>query len=160
MQKSPAHAPLHPWEWPTCPWTQLHPMLTMPGRSWESCSSGVDWCPVKMDGGSYSTIRKLSQYHYYAMSYICYTGTARDLSVWERHSFFQVQSLVPSWNVMHMIRHLSSRPPCYKWLAEHAVHISKNALKKSGPGDLEKQLARFLFHYQDHSTLLHLQSYW
>ena len=34
------------------------------------------------------------------------------------------------------------------------MQILKNALKKSGPGDLEKQLARFLFHYRTtpHST--------
>lgn len=23
-QKSPSVAPLHPWEWPQCPWTRLH----------------------------------------------------------------------------------------------------------------------------------------
>ena len=32
-QKSPTNAPLHPWEWPNCPWPAS--MWTMQGLSWE-----------------------------------------------------------------------------------------------------------------------------
>ena len=58
---------------------------------------------------------------------------------------------------MQQIRHITSAPyhPATNGLAECAVQILKNALKKSGLGDLEKQLARFFFHYRTtpHSTI-------
>ena len=36
-QKSPTHIPLHPWEWPDCPWAIL--ISTMQDHSWERCFS-------------------------------------------------------------------------------------------------------------------------
>ncbi len=48
------------------------------------------------------------------------------------------------------IRHLTSAPyhPATNGLAERAVQIFKRAMKKSSPGELNTQLARFLFHYR------------
>ena len=38
--------------------------------------------------------------------------------------------------------------PATNGLAERADQILKNSLKKSEPGDIDKQLARLLFHYR------------
>ena len=38
--------------------------------------------------------------------------------------------------------------PATNGLAEGAVQILKNSLKKSEPGDIDKQLTRLLFHYR------------
>ena len=48
------------------------------------------------------------------------------------------------------IRHITSAPyhPATNGLAARAVQILKNSLKKSEPGDIDKQLARLLFHYR------------
>ena len=54
------------------------------------------------------------------------------------------------------IRHITSAPyhPATNGLAERAVQIFKNALKKSSTDDIETQLSQFLFHYRNtaHTT--------
>ena len=48
------------------------------------------------------------------------------------------------------IRHITSAHyhPATNGLAEGAIQILKNSLKKSEPGEIDKHLARLLFHYR------------
>ena len=113
-QKSPAHVPLHPWEWPSHPWARLH----------------VDYAGPFMG----------------KMFLVLVDANSKWMDVHTLPSVFLRQN---------GIRHITSAPYhlATNGLAERAIQILKNSLKKSRPGDTVKQLARLLFHYR---TTLHV----
>ena len=146
MQRSPVHAPLHPWEWPTCPWTRLHVDYARPfmGKLFlVLIDAHSKWMEVHTvpSASSHNTITVLrSIFAAQGLPEILVSDNGTAFTSTEFGAFLK-------WNG---IRHITSAPyhPATNGLAERAVQILKNALKKSGPGDLEKQLARFLFHYR------------
>ena len=144
-QKLPAHIPLHPWEWPRHPWARLHVNYAGPymGKIFlvliDAPSKWMDvhTVPSATSHSTISVLRTIFASHGLPEILVSGNGTAFTSS--EFGIFLRQNG----------IRHITSAPyhPATNGLAERAVQILKNSLKKSEPGDIDKQLARLLFHY-------------
>ena len=151
-QKSPAKAPLHPWDWPDRPWSRLHidhagPFL---GKTFlvvvDSHSKWLDVMPVP-SATSQTTIQKLQS--------IFATHGLPEMLVSDNGTAFtstEFQEFVKQ----NGIRHVTSAPyhPASNGLAERAVQTFKSALKQSDGSNIEAHLLRFLarYHITPHST--------
>ena len=151
-QSSPARAPLHPWEWPQRPWARIHIdhagpflghmfLIVIDAHSkWLS----VDIVPST---SSQTTIKKLRA--------IFATHGIPEVLVSDNGSGFTSSEFKEFLN-RNGIRHLTTAPyhPSSNGMAERAVQVFKEGMKKSTSGDLETRLSRFLFHYRTtpHST--------
>ena len=145
-QKSPASAPLHPWEWPAQPWTRLHIDYAGPfmGKMFlVVVDAHSKWLKVKMVASATSpnTITKLRA--------IFATHGLPDLVVSDNGTAF-TSAEFRAFMSANGIRHVTSAPyhPASNGLAERYVQTFENAIKKSGAEDLQQQLSRFLFHYR------------
>ena len=143
--KSSPVAPLHPWEFPTRPWSRLHIDFAGPflGKLFvvlvDSYSKWLEVAVVPSCSTS-ATIRFLRNVfatHGTPDQIVSDNGTA--FSSVEFKSFLERNN----------IRHSTSAPyhPSSNGLAERYVQTFKEALKKS-QGDIETRLARFLFMYR------------
>ena len=145
-QTSPAHVPLHPWEWPRRPWTRLHVDYAGPfmGNMFlvliDAHSKWKDVHTVS-SATSYSTISVLRT--------IFASHGLPEILVPDNRTAF-TSSEFGIFLRQNGIRYITSAHyhPATNGLAERAVQIIKNSLKKSEPGDIDKQLARLLFHYR------------
>ena len=151
-QKSPAKAPLHPWDWPDRPWSRLHIDHAGPfrGKTFlvvvDSHSKWLDVIPVP-SATSQTTIRKLQSIfatHGLPEMLVSDNGTA--------FTSMEFQEFVKQ----NGIRHVTSAPyhPASNGLAERAVQTFKSALKRSDGSNIEAHLLRFLARYRitPHST--------
>ena len=151
-QKDPASAPAHVWEWPKKPWARLHIDHAGPfqGRLLliiiDAHSKWIEAVPVSSTSTAATTqvLRRLFATHGIPELLISDNGTA-----FTSHEFRQFVE-------RNGIRHRTSSPyhPATNGLAERAVQVIKNGLRKNAEGDMELRLARFLFHYRNtpHST--------
>ena len=146
-QKSPTIAPLHPWEWPSQPWTRLHIDFAGPfdGKMFlvvvDSHSKWLDVIPVST-ANSATTIRELRK--------LFATHGIPDVVVSDNGTAFTSVEF-SEFMVKNGIRHLRTAPyhPATNGLAERAVQTFKTALKKSAStGNVDTRLARFLFQYR------------
>ena len=145
-QKSPAHVPLHPWEWPSHPWARLHVDYAGPfmGKMFlvliDAHSKWMDvyTLPSATSHSTISVLRTIFTSHGQPEILVSDNGTTFTSS--EFGIFLRQNG----------IRHITSAPYhlATNGLAERAIQILKNSLKNSGPGDIDKQLARLLFHYR------------
>ena len=145
-QKSPAPAPLHPWEWPDRPWTRLHidhagPFL---GKYFlvvaDAHSKWIDIMVVPSTSTQH-TIRHLRTiFATHGLPEMLVSDNATSFTSNEFQEFMERNG----------IRHITSAPyhPATNGLAERTVQTFKNAMKKAVPGDIDTTLARFLFHYR------------
>ena len=152
-QKSPAKAPMHPWEWPERPWARIHIDYAGPIR-WEMILVIVDahskWIEalVVNSATSNATIEKLqSVFATHGLPEVMVSDNGTAFTSEEFAAFVQKNG----------IRHLTSAPyhPASNGLAERAVQTLKTALKKDSSGvSLEKQIHHFVFRYRitPHST--------
>ena len=152
-QSSPAKAPLHPWEWPQRPWARIHIdhagpflghmfLIVIDAHSkWLS----VDIVPST---SSQTTIKKLRT--------IFATHGIPEVLVSDNGSGFTSSEFKEFLN-RNGIRHLTTVPchPSSNGMAERAVQVFKEGMKKCTSGDLETHLSQFLFHYRTapHSTI-------
>lgn len=151
-QKSPTVAPLHPWEWPQRPWTRLHIDYAGPfqGKMFlitvDAYSKWID-AQVVSAATSYTTIEHLrSLFATHGIPAVTDNGT-----VFKSYEFAE-------FTQKNGIRHIkSSYHPSSNGMAERAVKIVKDGLKKSGTSQsicIQCCLARVLFQYRitPHST--------
>ena len=145
-QKSPAPAPLHPWEWPDRPWVRLHidhagPFL---GKYFlvvvDAHSKWIEIVVVPSTA-THHTIHNLRR--------IFATHGLLEVLVSDNATSF-TSSEFQEFTKRNGIHHIRSAPyhPATNGLAERTVQTFKNAMKKVAPGDIDTALARFLFHYR------------
>lgn len=151
-QKTPATTPLHPWEWPTRPWSRIHIDHAGPfmGKIFfvlvDAHSKWMDAHIVSStsSGNVISVLRSVFATHGLPETVVSDNGTAFTSA--EFRTFLKRNG----------IRQITSAPyhPATNGLAERAVQTLKNALRKANSKDIEATLARFLFHYRTtpHST--------
>ena len=152
-QRLPAKAPMHPWEWPDRPWARIHIDYAGPVRGkmiLVIVDSHSKWIEAQVVNAatSQATIEKLHLvFSTHGLPEVIVSDNGTSFTSEEFAGFIHSNG----------IRHLTSAPyhPASNGLAERAVQILKNALKKDPGGvSLESQIARFLFHYRitPHST--------
>ena len=145
-QSSPPIAPLHPWHWPTRPWTRLHIDYAGPlcGRMClvviDAHSKWIEVFPVP-SATSLATIEKLR----FVFSQFGLPETV----VSDNAPYFVSQEL-ESFLKQNGIKHPTSAAyhPASNGLAERAVQTLKNGLKKVRKGSLESRIAKVLFTYR------------
>ena len=151
-QKSPAKAPLHPWEWPERPWSRLHVDYAGPflGKMFLVIVDAYSkWLEVVITNSATSLttieqLRKLFAVHGLPELIISDNGPA--FSSDEFKVFMKKNG----------IRHRQTAPyhPSSNGLAERAVQSFKLALKKNTSGTLQQRLSDFLLyqHITPHTT--------
>ncbi|MDA8003069.1 MAG: DDE-type integrase/transposase/recombinase, partial [Alphaproteobacteria bacterium] len=145
-QKTPAQAPLHPWEWPSQPWTRLHIDYAGPflGKMFlVVVDAHSKWLEVEMvpTTSSRHTIEKLrSMFAMHGLPELLVSDNASVFTSAEFKEFLKRNG----------IRHATSAPyhPSSNGLAERYVQTFKVAMKKCSAEDIQQQLSRFLFHYR------------
>ena len=151
-QKSPAQAPLHPWDWPKRPWARIHIDYAGPfmGKMFlVLVDAHSKWLDVRVvpSATSENTIQKLRS--------IFATYGIPETLVSDNGSAF-TSAEFQEFAKRNGIRHITASPyhPASNGLAERAVQTFKEAMKKSSSGDIETRIARFLFRYRitPHST--------
>ena len=146
MQNSPPQVPTHPWEWPQHPWARLHIDYAGPfmGKMFlVTVDAHSKWLEAHVveTPTSAGTIRKLR--YMFATHGIPETIVTDNGSVFTSKEFQQFTDL-------NGIKHLTTAPyhPASNGLAERAVQTLKTGLKKMTTGNIEDNLARFLFQYR------------
>ena len=146
-QKSPTTASLHPWEWPSQPWSRLHIDFAgqFEGKMFlvvaDSHSKWLDVIPVS-NANSTNTIRELRK--------LFATHGIPDVIVSDNGTAF-TSTEFSEFMAKNGVKHLKTAPyhPATNGLAERAVQTFKTAMKKSASeGNIDTRLARFLFHYR------------
>ena len=145
-QKSPPVAPLHPWEWPRKPWTRIHIDHAGPfmGKMFliiiDSFSKWLEVVPVS-SADTLQTVTVLRQ--------VFSTHGIPEMIVSDNGAAF-TSSEFEEFTKRNGIRHLTTTPyhPSTNGLAERAVQVFKQAMRKAQSGDLKTKLARFLLHYR------------
>ena len=152
-QRLPAKAPMHPWEWPDRPWARIHIDYAGPVKGkmiLGIVDSHSKWIEAQVVNAAtlQATFEKLQLvFSTHGLPEVIVSDNGTSFTSEEFAGFIRSNG----------IRHLTSAPyhPASNGLAERAVQILKNALKKDPGGvSLETQIACFLFHYQitPHST--------
>ena len=149
---APPVAPLHPWEWPSVPWSRLHLDFAGPflGHNFlvlvDACSK---WMDVQLMNSTASVktievLRKIFSTHGLPRKIVTDNGTA-----FTSHEF-------RTFMEQNGIRHVTSAPyhPSTNGLAERAVQTFKRAIERMGDRPIQERLSKFLLMYRltPHST--------
>ena len=142
---APPVAPLHPWEWPQCPWARIHIDYAGPVEGKillvvvDAHSKWLD-VAVVTSATSSITIEKLRG--------MFATHGIPDVVVSDNSTVFSSDEF-GIYMRHNGIRHIKSAPyhPSTNGLAERAIQTLKESLKKSKTGSLETRISRFLFKY-------------
>ena len=146
QQAKPPVAPLHPWKWPSRPWTRLH----------------IDFAGP-MNGKMYLVI--IDAHSKWIEAFITNSSTSTTVIEILRHVFarFGLPEMIVSDNgpcfvseefesflLANGVKHITSSPyhPATNGLAERAVQILKKGLKKVTTGSLQTRLAQVLMSYR------------
>ena len=143
---SPGSAPLHPWEFPSRPWSRLHIDYAGPVQGKmvlviiDAHSKWID-AHVTSTSTSQATIEKLMQTfatHGLPDTIVSDNGTAFTSREFQQFIY------------QNGIKHITVTPyhPSSNGLAERAVGIVKSGLKRNTQGTLPVRLARVLFKYR------------
>ena len=152
VRHTPAHAPLHPWEWPQRPWQRIHADYAGPflGKMFlVLVDAHTKWIDVHMTDSSTSqtTIEKMrTTFATFGLPELLVTDNGSSFTSSEFALFMKQNG----------IRHVTTSPyhPASNGLAERTVQTFKEGMKKLTDGSLQTKLARFLFKYRitPHST--------
>ena len=145
-QKSPAKAPLHPWEWPERAWSQVHADYAGPidGMSFlilvDAHSKWLEVPHVKS-----RTTRSTVE----AMQTVFATHGLPEMLVTDNGTPFMSREF-KDFTGCNAIRRVTTSPYhlSSNGLVERAVQTFKKALKKLAPGSVNQRLAQFLLHYR------------
>lgn len=152
QRPSPPVAPLHPWKWPSHPWTRLHLDFAGPflGHMFLIVvDSHSKWVEVSTMSTSTSraTINQLR--HMFARFGIPVTIVTDNAATFTSDEFAEFLK-------KNGVQHVRPAPyhPSTNGLAERAVQSFKQGMKKLTAGTVEERVARYLFHYRNtpHST--------
>ena len=151
-RNSPSPAPLHPWEWPGQPWVRLHVDYAGPfqGKMFlviiDAHSKWLEVFPMNQSTSA-ATIEKLRQT--FAVHGLPETLVTDNGTCFTSDSF-------KTFMKRNGIRHVCSAPyhPSTNGLAERAVQVLKQGLRKMTDGTLETRVSRLLAAYRatPHST--------
>ncbi|XP_041823137.1 uncharacterized protein K02A2.6-like [Melanotaenia boesemani] len=144
--KSPAGAPLHPWEWPETPWSRLHIDYAGPylGKMFliivDAHSKWID-AYLTNSATSQVTIEKLRQ---------CFSTHGLPQTIVSDNGTCFTSQEFKTFLKQNGIQHKTSAPfhPASNGLAERAVQTFKQGITKTNGDTLETKIARFLFNYR------------
>jgi len=130
-QKAPAEAPLHPWEWPGQPWSQVHIDYAGPYKG--------DMYLVVIDADSIVKLREIFATHGLPETILSDNGP--NFTSAEFENFLSKNA----------IKHTKVLPyhPASNGQVERAVSIFKEGIKK---GTMQDKLSRFLLKYKTPHT--------
>ena len=141
---SPPPAPLHPWEWPTQPWTRLHLDMAGPFMGhmfFILIDAHSKWIEVELMSSTTSSaiisiLRKI--FARFGLPTTIVTDNGRNFVSSEFNEFLHRNG----------IKHLMSAPyhPSSNGLAERAVQTFKTNISKLTSGSLADKISTFLFH--------------
>ena len=146
IQPSPPAAPLQPWSWPTRPWSRLHVDYAGPiGTKMfliviDAYSKWIEAFPMST-ATAFTTIQRLRQlFAQFGIPESLVSDNGPQFAAVEFQDFCRLNG----------IRHIRVAPyhPSSNGLAERAVRIFKEGLKKQSGGSLTDQIARMLFQYR------------
>ena len=142
---SPA-VPMHPWDWPECPWQRIH--LDYAGPFMRkmfliAIDAHSKWMEVKIinSATAQATIEHLrASFARFGLPEVVVTDNGTCFTSNEFQEFTQRNN----------IRHVRTAPyhPSSNGLAERAVQTFKLGMKIQTSGSLQTKLSRFLFHYR------------
>ena len=152
VQPLPPSAPLRPWSWPTQPWSRLHVDFSglVEGKMLlvvvDAHSKWIEVLPMGT-ATSRTTIQQLRElFARFGLPSSIVSDNGPQFASTEFAKFCRANA----------IRHVLVAPyhPASNGLAERAVRIIKDGLKKMSEGTLSDRVARFLFQYRNipHST--------
>ena len=150
---SPPEAPLYPWPWPSHPWSRLHLDFAGPINNTmfllvviDAHSKWIEVFPMSSVTSSATIQRLRVLFAQFGLP---------DTVVTDNGSCFGSQEF-EAYLMENGVHHLTSAPyhPASNGMAERAVQIVKNGLKRDTEGTLTERLARVLFNYRimPHST--------
>ena len=143
---SPPTAPLHPWCWPTRPWTRLHVDFAGPmeGKMFliviDAHSKWIEVFPMAT-ATALTTIQQLRQlFAQFGIPESIVSDNGPQFAAAEFQEFCRLNG----------IRHVRVAPyqPSSNGLAERAVQVFKQGFRKSSMGTPSDRIARFLFQYR------------
>ncbi len=148
----PPRAPLHPWQWPTRPWARIHVDFAGPiqGRMFlVLVDAHSKWIEVRPMGSTTATAtieRLRSIFAQHGIPETIVSDKGPQFTAEEFRKFCHQ-------NGIHQVS-VAPYHPSSNGLAERAVQIFKQGLKKMSEGSLEDRLSRLLFSYRitPHST--------
>ena len=145
-QSAPQEAPLHPWEWPSEPWSRVHMDYVGPyhgGMFFLLVDAYSKWLEVHHMHSTTSTatiskLREIFATHGLPRSAVSDNGT--NFTSEEFEEFMRRNG----------IKHIKTAPyhPASNGLAERAVRTFKEAMEKMEGGNVNKKLTRFLLTYR------------
>ena len=143
---APASAPLHPWEWPSQPWSRIHLDFAGPfiGHMFlVLVDAHSKWLDVHMMQSitSSKTIEKLRiTFANYGLPRKVVTDNGSSFTSEEFRTFMSENGIV----------HVTSAPyhPSSNGLAERAVQTFKNGIKRTQGSTIQERLSKFLFTYR------------
>ena len=145
-QSLPATAPLHPWQWPTRPWSRLHIDYAGPmdGKMFlvviDAHSKWIEVFPMS-NATALTTVQNLRQlFARFGIpdSIVSDNGT--------QFTAQEFQDFCKSNGIQHI--QVSPYHPLSNRLVERAVQVFKQGMKKASPGTVGDKVARLLFHYR------------
>ena len=143
---SPPAAPLHPWEWPSQPWSRIHIDYFGPFRNHmfmvivDAHSKWIDECVMS----SITSAKTIEQLRIIFATH----GFPRKVVTDNGPSFTSEE--FRSFLSQNGITHVTSSPyhPSSNGLAERAVQTLKNGLKQTPGATIQGKLSKYLFTYR------------
>ena len=148
----PPKALLHPWQWPSRPWSRIHVDFAGPiqGKTFliaiDSHSKWLEVCPMNTTTST-ATIQHLRMiFSRFGLPETLVSDNGPQFAAEEFRSFCRLNG----------IHHILVTPyhPSSNGMVERAVQTFKQSLKKQTEGTLEQRLSRLLFMYRLTPTLL------
>ncbi len=146
-RNSPSAAPIHPWEFPSKPWQRIHIDYAGPfmGNTFliviDAYSKWIECVPTSSSTSASTTINQLRRL--FSMYGLPETLVSDNASAFVGEEFANFMSL-------NGIEHITSSPyhPAGNGLAERAVQIVKDGLRKIQGDTIATKLYRLLFSYR------------
>ena len=146
VQPKPPVAPLNPWKWPTRPWARLHIDFAGPflGKTFLIViDAHSKWIEAICTGSTSSNVvieELRTMFAKFGLPETVVTDNGTGFTSHEFNSFLKRNG----------IKHITSAPyhPSSNGLAERAVQIVKQGLKKVSSGSMNTRLARVLLSYR------------
>uniref|UniRef100_A0A1X7TPJ2 Reverse transcriptase n=1 Tax=Amphimedon queenslandica TaxID=400682 RepID=A0A1X7TPJ2_AMPQE len=146
---SPPEAPIHPWPWPSRPWSRLHIDFAGPLKNntmllviVDAFSKWIEVFPVSTVTSS-ATISKLKMlFAQFGLPDTIVSDNGPSLVSQEFKSY------LTQYGIRHITCTSSPYHPASNGLAERAVQLVKNGLKKDADGTLSERLACILLNYR------------